>query len=370
MPEPGTEGTVFRGMVSRRGAGCHAAAGRFPIQRFPGVGMIDTNEDAPRASGEAVERERDADGRLVAVSRQVGPAPASAAVRVLVAADDSESADRALAHAMRLKQEHGWPLAIQLLNVQHFLAKEAAEAHLEEFGRRDTRAARARLDAAGLPYCLRIVMGYPAETIVRTARELRCEAIMMGTRGLGAIEGLLVGSVAYKVVHLSPLPVTLASAARPEGGEPRGKALRILLPVDGSPGSDRAVREVIGWVRRFGPAAVRVLNVQPPFLVIEELLATREELIERWTQKAGKEASRSARELLEAAGVAHEAEIAAGDDIAQTIVRDARESGCDLIVMGTRGTGAARGIMLGSVATKVVHLAQTPVTLVREPPPA
>lgn len=326
-------------------------------------------DDGPSTAGGALESQRDAGGRLVAVARQFGPVPAGEAARVLVAVDGSEFADHALVHAMRLKQEHGWSLQFHLLNVQHFLAKEAAEHHLEEFGLRDTRDARARLDAADLPYRLHIVMGYPAETIVRCARELGVELIVMGTRGLGAIEGLLVGSATYKVVHLSPLPVTLVSAERPRSKPGRSPMLRILLPVDGSPGSDRAVREVIGWLRRFGPAQVHVLNVQPPFLVIEELLAARQELIDRWTQKAGKEACRSAREQLEAAGVTHETEIAAGDDVAETIVRIARERGCDLIVMGTRGTGAARGIMLGSVATKVVHLAQTPVTLVREPPP-
>lgn len=325
--------------------------------------MTDRNEGSE-------EKRRDRDGRLVAVSRLCGATAPIEGARVLVAVDGSEFAERALAHAMRLKQEHGWPLAIHLLNVQRFLAKEAAEIHLEERGRRDTQAARTRLDTASLPYALHIVMGQPAETILRIARELDCEAIYMGTRGMSALEGLLVGSVAYKVVHLSPLPVTLVCAARPQGGERRGGALRILLAVDGSPGSDRAVRAVIGWVKRFGPAAVRVLNVQPPFLVIEELLASRQELIDHWTQKAGKEACRSARELLAAAGVAHESEIAAGDDVAEGIVRDARGSGCDLIVMGTRGTGAARGIMLGSVATKVVHLAEIPVTLVRELPPA
>lgn len=324
------------------------------------------NQGAPPAVAVAgaVEDERDEEGRLVAVSRRFGTAPAGELARMLVAVDGSEFASHAMAFVLRLRQEYRWPLAIHLLNVQHFLAKEAAERHLKEFGLRDTQAARTLLDAAGIPYRLHIAMGYPAETIVRYARECGCEAIHMGTRGLGAIEGLLLGSVAYKVAHLSPVPVTLC-AARHEAAERRGNAPRILLPVDGSPGSDRAVRQVIGWVQRFGPAAVRVLNVQPPFLVIEELLALRQERIDHWTQKAGKEACRTARELLEAAGIAYETEIAAGDDPAETIARNARERGCDMIVMGTRGTGAVRGIMLGSVATKVVHLANVPVTLVR-----
>ena len=54
-----------------------------------------------------------------------------------------------------------------------------------------------------------VVAGHAAEKIVQVAREHQCTRIVMGTRGLGSIAGLMLGSVAYKVVHLSPIPVTL-----------------------------------------------------------------------------------------------------------------------------------------------------------------
>ena len=46
-------------------------------------------------------------------------------------------------------------------------------------------------------------------TIADCARDLQCDAIVMGTRGLGAIQTLLLGSVAVKVIHLADQPVTL-----------------------------------------------------------------------------------------------------------------------------------------------------------------
>jgi nucleotide-binding universal stress UspA family protein len=52
--------------------------------------------------------------------------------------------------------------------------------------------------------------------------------------------------------------------------------------------------------------------------------------------------------------------------VAETIDRIARETQADQIVMGTRGLGRVRGLLLGSVATQVVHLADIPVTLVKE----
>ena len=45
--------------------------------------------------------------------------------------------------------------------------------------------------------------------ITRKAEELNCDAIIMGTRGMGALGNLVMGSIATKVVHLTRLPVTL-----------------------------------------------------------------------------------------------------------------------------------------------------------------
>jgi nucleotide-binding universal stress UspA family protein len=51
--------------------------------------------------------------------------------------------------------------------------------------------------------------GDPADVIARRAQELGCDAIVMGSRGMGRIANLVIGSVATKVVHLTALPVTL-----------------------------------------------------------------------------------------------------------------------------------------------------------------
>ena len=54
-----------------------------------------------------------------------------------------------------------------------------------------------------------------------------------------------------------------------------------------------------------------------------------------------------------------------GGQIAETIVRIAREEQVDQIIMGTRGLSAIRGLLLGSVSTQVLHLADVPVTLIK-----
>jgi len=69
--------------------------------------------------------------------------------------------------------------------------------------------ARKLLDAAGIPYSPRLLVGPVAESIVKQAKLTRCDLIMIGTRGMSAAANLLLGSSATRVVSMSPIPVLL-----------------------------------------------------------------------------------------------------------------------------------------------------------------
>jgi nucleotide-binding universal stress UspA family protein len=69
--------------------------------------------------------------------------------------------------------------------------------------------AEATARAAGIACVRHVRIGHPGEEIAACAAEQGCDAIIMGTRGMSAAAGLLLGSVATKVVHLAPVPVTL-----------------------------------------------------------------------------------------------------------------------------------------------------------------
>ena len=71
------------------------------------------------------------------------------------------------------------------------------------------QSARSLLDAAKVRYTPQVLIGPVAETIAKTALEQNCDGIVMGTRGLGAVAGMLLGSVTSKVIHLADVPVTL-----------------------------------------------------------------------------------------------------------------------------------------------------------------
>jgi nucleotide-binding universal stress UspA family protein len=62
---------------------------------------------------------------------------------------------------------------------------------------------------SGITFSSEILVGDPPAAIATCAEERSCDAIIMGTRGMGAIGNLVMGSVATKVIHLTKLPVTL-----------------------------------------------------------------------------------------------------------------------------------------------------------------
>lgn len=149
---------------------------------------------------------RDSDGRLIALSvdssRQL---PSVEQNSWLIAIDGSEHSLRATTQAAYFGlMKNG---AIHLLNVQPWLSKEAAESELMQRGWDATAKARALLDENGIPWRLHVTMGEAVESIVALATELNCRGIIIGSKGLSAPEALLLGSVAYKVIHLSKVSV-------------------------------------------------------------------------------------------------------------------------------------------------------------------
>ena len=137
---------------------------------------------------------------------------------------------------------------------------------------------------------------------------------------------------------------------------------RILIPVDGSKPSERAVRHVIRLRASGMELRALVLNVQEEWAPARSSKEEREG--KRLHARAANVATRRARALLIAAGVAYEVRMLVGP-VAVQILKLARESRCRHIVMGMRGRGAIARVALGSVSMKVLQLAEIPVTLVK-----
>jgi nucleotide-binding universal stress UspA family protein len=138
-------------------------------------------------------------------------------MKFLVPVDGSECSLRAVSYLIRLAKCRE-VVEIYVINVREpadtwevrrFLnANEIAELQQGE-GEAHLSAAKALLDAAGVAYDAKVLVGPVAQTIAEYAAQQGCDAIVMGTHGHGGLTDLFLGSISTKVIHLSPLPVTL-----------------------------------------------------------------------------------------------------------------------------------------------------------------
>jgi len=140
--------------------------------------------------------------------------------------------------------------------------------------------------------------------------------------------------------------------------------MKILVPVDGSDLALNAVRHALR-LRSEGLEATFVLaTVQEPVYLYERVLPPDAEVLERISGAVGDRALAGAEALFQAAGVAFEREIGAGEP-APVVIEMAKRLGCDAIIVGARGLGVLRSALMGSVSTGILHASTLPVTVVK-----
>lgn len=142
--------------------------------------------------------------------------------------------------------------------------------------------------------------------------------------------------------------------------------MKILVPVDGSAASLRALKLAIDQAKSRQATSILVINVQNlgTLSMPEGAGIMPPAWVEQEEERAGREILKEPRALCEQAAISHAVRVERGG-IAATIGRVTRDDHVDHIVMGTRGLGGVRGLLLGSVATQVLHLVDVPVTFVK-----
>jgi nucleotide-binding universal stress UspA family protein len=142
--------------------------------------------------------------------------------------------------------------------------------------------------------------------------------------------------------------------------------MKVLLAVDGSKSSLKAVDCVIehaDWYRQ--KPEVELVTVRLPLPRVPNLgKVVGKTQIERFYQEDGEKCLAAAKRKLDAAGIRYEARVLVGQ-VAETIVKEAKASRCDLICLGTRGMSELGGFFVGSTATKLLHIADRPVLLAK-----
>lgn len=138
---------------------------------------------------------------------------------------------------------------------------------------------------------------------------------------------------------------------------------RILVPVDGSDNALRAVRYAASLAKELSDVRLELVNVQDP-LPQKVHSALSEEEIARWQSGYSDLVLQPATKILDALHVPYQAGYRVGSP-ANEIAQQVQDTQCDAIIMGTRGLGSLANLVIGSVATKVIHMVQVPVTLIK-----
>ncbi|MEX2556105.1 MAG: universal stress protein [Actinomycetota bacterium] len=199
-----------------------------------------------------------------------------------------------------------------------------------------------------------VVCDLPARALVEAA--VGKELLVLGARGLGGFRGLLVGSVSQRCLRHSATPVAIIRKI-PDG--PTNREERVVAAVDGSDTANRALRWALEAARVRGATLEVVHAWLPPYI---GGLAT--------TPSESRPYEHASRQVIDAALAAVDADtfdvpirpISIERSPAGAIL-DAAE-GADLVVMGSRGLGVFKGVLIGSVATQVTNHATCPVVVV------
>ncbi len=141
--------------------------------------------------------------------------------------------------------------------------------------------------------------------------------------------------------------------------------MKILIPVDGSESANHVIKYVLSssaWLQQ--PPQIYLLNVQWKVATGNVKLFINKDTINDYYREQGLAELAGAKALLDAAGAAYEYHISIGTP-AEAIVQYAQEHEIDQIAMSKQGQGGLQSWLLGSVVSKVLHLAECPVLVLK-----
>jgi nucleotide-binding universal stress UspA family protein len=291
--------------------------------------------------------------------------------RILIPLDSSSLAELALAPAYRLAQTaRGEILLVHVLPPDFGLAPGEMTGYgvlrLEMTGERGRQAAQSYLEnvqaakPAGVTVRNIIAEGDPAETIVDTAATERADLIAMSSHGYSGLMRWMLGSVTERVLQDAPCPVLVSRGD--------GPIRKILIPLDGSELSERAIAPGHECARRLGADVVLLHAVERADGATGGQAATF--AVQPGGDKLSASSTRVEDFLREAAagiaasGVSVQTEIITGAP-ASCIVDFAAQNHVDLIVMSTHGRKGLQRWRYGSVTEKVLHSAPCSLMIVR-----
>jgi nucleotide-binding universal stress UspA family protein len=270
---------------------------------------------------------------------------------IIVGVDGSEGSRTALRWAARTATAKG--VGLRAVGAWQYPARAAIPAgsaklrgpdEMDEQTCDDLRAlVREELGAGADQVEVEAGRGPAAPVLLGAAARAEADMLVLGARGLGGFAGLLLGSVSQECVEHSPCPVVVL---RGEQGPPDGP---IVIGLDGSEGAARALDWTIDLAQATGSDIVAVHA--PGIGANNATVEAAKQSLEEWCAP------------IRQRGLTHEIRVEC-DDARTALANAADATDASLLVVGTRGLGAVRGLLLGSVAGYIVRYATRPVAAV------
>lgn len=288
--------------------------------------------------------------------------------KILVATDGSKDAALATRAAVDLSTRTGSELHVvhawrePSFFLDYFLAEAAEVSYVrEEAGRLLEEQAEQMRATGGTLAGSHLREGRPAEEISALAGELGDSLVVVGSRGLGPVKRLVMGSVSEGIAHLSPCPALIVRGAE-EGWPPS----RLVVGDDGSEGARRA-GELAASVGRLFDARVLLVRVYPSVPVFKARKIVHVQASEELLKRGERLLERRATELESVLGRRPETRLVSGD--AAAVIQETSEEGGEpaLVALGRRGLGATRYSALGSVFPDVLRAVRGPVLISPSP---
>lgn len=257
------------------------------------------------------------------------------------------------------QEEEHYPFNFEKVHARNAKVLEEARSIAER------AAQRLRKNFTGWQVSVEANAGSPAWGVLQKAGEWKPELIVVGSHGRSALGRLVMGSVSQKVLTEARCSVRVARGRV----EVEDSPVRIIVGVDGSPGSDAAVRAVAA--RHWPPSCeARVIIAEDPLVPamlgklappVASLVEEGNESEETWVQNI---AARALRDL-ESANLKVTSTVITGDP-KRVLVEEAKRWSADSIFVGSAGfSNRFERFLLGSVSAAVAARAHCSVEVVR-----
>ena len=281
---------------------------------------------------------------------------------IIVPVDGSQLAEGAIPYALAIAERAHSKVRFVLVHPDQYppLLIEPANVYLKEL----TQRFRERL---GQSLSSIILNGPAAPSLVKHAKEIGADLVVMTTHGRGGLQRAWLGSVADELIRTSGVPVIVAHPS--EGGSfPVLNLREIFVPLDGSPLSETALEPASALAELWDAEISLVQMVYPVPLVPDPALpfaSGYDKELTAWERDAASDYVRDIAEGLRARGIKASGIALIGDkSVAHSLIELASPERVSLIVIATHGRGGLRRLVLGSVTDKLVRAAQVPIMII------